>query len=210
MAHDQAALRPTGCRACGPGQTSGAEPNQAATSPGTARSAPPPEIDAPEIKRRAYAHFTSGRLCAEVMVATVLETFGETDYGSLVKAASGLSGGIAGSTEELCGAFTGGVLAIGSFLGRERPGDEMRDLGVTILDFKEKFAEKFGSLNCGTILDGLQDQGPHLGCARMTAAAAVMVAEILREQTGKIDLQTIARRPRPKVALGTCPFSAGN
>lgn len=37
----------------------------------------------------------------------------------VIRAASGFGGGIGGSTEELCGAFTGGIIALGFLLGRE-------------------------------------------------------------------------------------------
>lgn len=203
---ESAQISPTGCRKCGPAV---AEVEPAATSPQTAATTATPEVNLPEIKQQAYTHFGSGLHCAEVMVATILPAFGRTDHASLVKAASGLGGGIVGSTEELCGAFTGGVLVIGALLGRDAPGDELRDLGASVLEFKEEFAEKFGSLNCGTILDGFQEQGVQAGCPRLTAAAAVMVAEILAARTGRIKLETLDNTPRDKVALGSCPFSGG-
>ncbi len=201
-----ARMSPAGCRSCGPAID---EAPPAAPSPETTATAAPPVINLPEIEQRAYAHFTSGLHCAEVMVATILPSFGQTGHASLVKAASGLGGGIVGSTEELCGAFTGGVLALSALLGRDAPGDELRDLAISVLEFKEKFAEQFGSLNCGTLLDGFRDQEGQLGCARMTAGAAVMAAEILAARAGRIDLENLAGPPRAKVALGSCPFSGG-
>jgi C_GCAxxG_C_C family probable redox protein len=189
-----------GCSACGPS----AKPASTNSSPETEAAQDRNRAD--EIKNRAYANFMAGRLCSEVMVATVLDAMDPGDQALLLKASSGFGGGIAGSTEELCGAFTGGVLALSAVLGRGNPGEEMRDLGVSLLDFKERFAEKFGSLNCGTILDGFGEQGHQTGCARLTATAAVMAAEIL----GKSEppAQGVEARPaRTRVPLGTCPFS---
>ncbi len=201
-----------GCSGCGRTRAAGPAADQVET-PGVISSGKPEtvldqsRIDA--VKSRALAHFMSGRHCAEVMVATVLDGLAPESLALLIKVSSGFGGGIAGSTEELCGAFTGGVLALGAVLGREAPGEELRDLGLALLDFKERFAGKFESLNCGTILDGFGDQGHQTGCARLTAAAAVMATEILGE--ARPTAEGIEARPgRPVVPLGTCPFSGAS
>jgi C_GCAxxG_C_C family probable redox protein len=198
-----------GCSACGragaAGPAAGSLETPGVISAGRSEAALD-QSRADEIKGRAYGHFMAGRHCAEVMVATVLAPVAPDALALLIKAASGFGGGIAGSTEELCGAFTGGVLALSAVLGREAPGEELRDLGLALLDFKERFAAEFGSLNCGTILDGFGEQGHQTGCARLTATAAVMVTEILEDIQPAA--QGIEARPaRPKVSLGTCPFS---
>ena len=70
---------------------------------------------------------------------TVLEMFSGKPHPEATKAASVFGGGIGGSTEELCGAFTGGVIALGYLLGREAPGDNMRDAGALVKEFKSRF-----------------------------------------------------------------------
>ena len=80
-----------------------------------------------EIKRQAYQNFKSGLHCAEVVSKTILNNFCKEPHPEAVKASSYFGGGIAGTMEELCGAFTGGVIALGILLGRENPGDAMRE-----------------------------------------------------------------------------------
>ncbi|MCP4668987.1 MAG: C_GCAxxG_C_C family protein [Deltaproteobacteria bacterium] len=165
-----------------------------------------------EIEKRAYSHFESGLHCAEVISKTVLEAFSDKPHIEVIKSASGFGGGIAGSTEELCGAFTGGVIALGGLLGREEPGEDMRDCGALIKDFKGTFKDAFGSLNCSHILQGFSQNGNHGGCVKLTAQATVMLADLLNafEKDREIDVHAFPYQPRDHVELGGCPFSPGS
>jgi C_GCAxxG_C_C family probable redox protein len=167
------------------------------------------KMESREIRKKAYGNFESGLHCAEVISKTILEIFSEEPHPEVIRTASGFGGGIAGSTEELCGAFTGGIIALGALLGREKGGDDLRDCGSLTREFKKKFVDEFGSLNCQTLLDGFSEQGNPLGCVKLTANAAVILAELLNELGLKagIDLNSFSVQPREKVALGHCPFS---
>ena len=160
------------------------------------------------IKKRTYEHFESGFHCAEAVSKTVLEMFSEEPDTVFVKCASGFGGGIAGTTEELCGAFSGGVIALGYLLGRENPGDNMKDCGRITKEFKSKFEEKFGSINCAALLKGFGEQGNHKGCMELTAETSVMLADLLKEFENQthITLDTFCCQPREKVAAGNCPY----
>src|SRR4030042_569763 len=99
-----------------------------------------------EIKKTVYSHYESGLHCAEVISKTILDKFSNKEHPEAVKIASGFGGGIAGSMEELCGAFTGGIITLSALIGRENPGESMKDLSILVSEFKEKFIEQFGSL----------------------------------------------------------------
>jgi C_GCAxxG_C_C family probable redox protein len=164
-------------------------------------------MESREIEKNVYANFHSGFHCAEAISKTVLEIFSGNPQPEAIKVASGFGGGIAGSTEELCGAFTGGVIALGHLLGREQPGDDLRECGALTKEFKRKFLDEFGSLNCQTILE---DSNDPVGCAKLTADAAIILAGLLNEfglerNTG---LDNCFAQPREKVAFAQCPFSA--
>ena len=161
-----------------------------------------------EIKKRAYGYFQAGFHCAEVVSKTVLELSSAHPPLEAVKCASGFGGGIAGTMEELCGAFTGGVIALGSLLGRENPGEELRDCGRLIKEFRGRFMNTFGSLNCPTLLKGMGEQKDHPDCVRLTAEAAVILVDLLHEfaEQRNGDLRTICCQPRESVAVGHCPF----
>ncbi|MCJ7773314.1 MAG: C-GCAxxG-C-C family protein [Desulfobacterales bacterium] len=161
-----------------------------------------------EIKKTVYGHYESGLHCAEVVSKTILNKFSDKEHPEAVKIASGFGGGIAGSMEELCGAFTGGIIALSSLVGRENPGENMKDYAILSSEFKEKFLEKFGTLNCHSLLEGFNKQENPFGCVKLTASASIILADILTEfeKEKQIDINTLSCQPRDKVELGQCPF----
>jgi C_GCAxxG_C_C family probable redox protein len=142
------------------------------------------KMESKEIRKKAYGHFESGLHCAEVISKTILEMFSEEPQPAVIRSASGFGGGIGGSTEEICGAFTGGVVALGYLLGRENGG--------------------------GSLLNGFKEQQNPLGCVKLTAETTVILARLLDELGLKAEIHpnTFSGQPREKLELGQCPFSA--
>lgn len=162
-----------------------------------------------EIERTARERFRSGYVCAEVISTAVLEALGSEPPGAVARCASAFCGGVGGTSQELCGAFTGGVIALGYLLGRERPGESLAECGELIREFRRGFLSEFGSLNCSTLLDGFASQdNPQMACVQLTARAAQMLSDLLvkLETERGLDLRSFFSRPRGKVALGSCPF----
>lgn len=165
-----------------------------------------------EIGKKAVELFKSGLLCAEVIAETVLDGYGLNPPAALARCASGFCGGMGGTSKELCGAFTGGVLALGCLLGRERPAESMKECGDLIKRFRELFLAEFGSLNCGALLEGFAKEGdPRMACVQLTVLSTQALLDLLGEfekETG-IDIRTFQSLPRKKTAVGLCPFSQG-
>ncbi len=88
--------------------------------------------------------------CPQCVLATVQETVGIVDD-QTVKASHGLSGGGALMGEGVCGALTGGLMALSTKYGRDR---DKLDRGRYINNFKkskeltERFRQEFGGLTC--------------------------------------------------------------
>jgi len=143
--------------------------------------------------------------CAQCTLGSIKENFG-TITDDVFKSATALAGGAAASGH-CCGAFTGGILAISSFLGRDfanfgTPEGLDNKNKATMLSRKllAKFEEEYGSCNCCDINKKLYGQvfrmyipeekqafleagghGPN-GCTKVVGKAAVWVAEILDEE----------------------------
>lgn len=166
--------------------------------------------DNKRIKKKVYGHYQSGLHCAEVISRTILETFSTKEHPEAVKAAAGFGGGIAGSLEGLCGAFTGGIIAISALLGRDKPGDDLRDCATIITAYKNRFLSQFGSIQCVEAVAGFGGI-TQMNCVRLTAEAALILNDLLREfeQSNDLKLENRAILPREKVELGHCPFSTG-
>lgn len=88
--------------------------------------------------------------CPQCVLATVQETVGIVDD-QTVKASHGLSGGGGLIGEGVCGALTGGLLALSAKYGRDR---DKLDKGRYINNFRkakelaERFRAEFGGLTC--------------------------------------------------------------
>lgn len=143
--------------------------------------------------------------CAQCTLAAIKTNLGGISD-NLFQAATGLAGGIAASGNT-CGACTGGILALGSFLGRdfENFGTEKglenkskaTEMGRKLLS---KFDEAYGSSKCSDIHQKLYGNvyrmylpeekeqflaaGGHgeNGCTMVCGKAAQWVAEILDEE----------------------------
>jgi C_GCAxxG_C_C family probable redox protein len=164
-----------------------------------------------QIRKKVYGHYQSGLHCAEVVAKTLLETFSGKAHPEVVKAASAFGGGIAGSMQELCGAFTGGVMVLGMLTGRENPGDDLRACARLTNQYKSRFLSQFGSLKCMEILDGFGGES-QMGCVKLTAEASVLLHDLMRELEHTKDVRLDGRTslPREKVEPGRCPFKQGS
>jgi len=93
--------------------------------------------------------------CCQCAIAAIQETMGmEND--AVFKAGTGLAGGVGGTGAGPCGALTGGIMVIGSRIGRDRKNfkDPERIRWQTYELAKrlhERFVEEYGSGNCRDI-----------------------------------------------------------
>jgi len=98
------------------------------------------------VSKRIKELFDSGYYCAESVLLTVTETYGiQSDL--IPKIATGLCGGVS-RTSNVCGALTGGVLAISLFRGRNLPSEPVNNTFVPVQKLIDRFEATFGSTNC--------------------------------------------------------------
>lgn len=98
----------------------------------------------------AKRNFNSGFNCAESVLLAVtaeLDATGRTKEHVIPRIATGFGGGI-GRNGDVCGALTGGVMAISLVFGRDKP-EESREPCYPVVDrFYNDFRSKFGSCKC--------------------------------------------------------------
>lgn len=140
--------------------------------------------------------------CAQCVLAALKETIGGIPE-EVFKSATGLAGGI-GLQGYACGALTGGVLALSSYLGREYSNfaDPQRVRFQTARMCEKligKFTAEYGSPNCAAIQTKLMDRSYRLSvpedladflaagghddkCTGVCGNSARWVIEILEEE----------------------------
>lgn len=136
-----------------------------------------------QASEKAFNYFQSGFHCAEAISQAIVELHGsEVDGHEVQRYAAGFQGGIGGTHEDICGALTGGIVAIGCLRGRREAGQDNQEVKDLTTEFRRRFVAEFGSSNCGIILERLNEQGDDFDCKRLTAVAAGLLSELLMEE----------------------------
>jgi C_GCAxxG_C_C family probable redox protein len=103
------------------------------------------------IYRLAYKYEAERGSCPQCVLSAIMETLNIGDP-KTVQAADALAGGTALSTEGTCGALVGGLLAIGSIVGRNyedfSKGERRRRVFQYSKKLYDRFVEEYGSPLC--------------------------------------------------------------
>ena len=137
--------------------------------------------------------------CPQCVLAALYETLGVGDP-KTIQAADALAGGTALSTEGTCGALVGGLLAIGSVVGRTyedfSAGERKRRVFMYAKKYYDRFIKEYDSPRCKDIHKKLfgrtfnfmdpkdyqqfEDGGGHVDkCTAVSGIAARLAAEII-------------------------------
>ncbi|MFQ3621855.1 MAG: C-GCAxxG-C-C family protein [Spirochaetales bacterium] len=153
-----------------------------------------------------FAYEKEFRGCAQCVIAALQDTLGvrnrDTDF--IFKSATGLAGGVAQETDGHCGAYSGGAMMIGYFLGRERenfadPEKIRLRTSALVSKLHKKFIETYGTVTCREIhtkimgrpfyikdpeeLRKFDEAGAHTDkCTSVVGNAARWTVEILLEE----------------------------
>lgn len=130
------------------------------------------------IEDRARSLFQGRHLyCSEAVLLVLNNVFGGgLPEHMVIRLASALPWGLGGS-DSVCGAVSGGALALGLFLGRSRP--RARDRKKALPAAKElhrRIQEEFGSTCCGILKKDKKQ------CIKVTGRAARSAADLILER----------------------------
>jgi C_GCAxxG_C_C family probable redox protein len=136
-------------------------------------------------QKRAFDYFVSGFHCAESVSMAIVEVFAEKRPPELPAMASGFVRGVGRTQGELCGALSGGVIALGHLFGRTKPREDIDELTQLVTEYRNRFSQTFGSSRCQDLLDRFGTQTDWDKCKQMTGEAAGLLAEILMEHNAR-------------------------
>lgn len=151
-----------------------------------------------------FYHEKKFRGCAQCTLSAIFELTGKTDK-NLYQAASGFSGGMAITGDGSCGGYTGGVLFMGSYVGRRL---DYLDTGDKEAQYKsyemaqklhDRYMETYGTVTCADIhrqifgrvfclrtkpvRDEFEEAGGHRDkCTTVIGTACTWIAELLLEE----------------------------
>lgn len=102
------------------------------------------------LEENVVKNMECGYLCSESVLKGAAEHWGIA-WDRLPAIATGLGGGI-GGTANVCGALTGGVMALGLALGRNTPDQDYLSCMGLVQELVEGFRSRFGGIACLDIL----------------------------------------------------------
>jgi C_GCAxxG_C_C family probable redox protein len=133
-----------------------------------------------EIRQIVLKYYEQGFHCAESIAHTIHELFPEQS-GPVDKVASGFCGGIGRCHEDVCGALSGGVIALGSMYGREK-GEENIDKVVALsLELRRRFVGEFGTTVCRDVIENSKKMPGMSDCKDVTSRAAWILYRLIGE-----------------------------
>jgi len=96
-----------------------------------------------------------------------------------VRLATGLSGGVGGTQQEMCGALSGGVMVIGGLYGRNSAEDDDQPAYDLATRYRERLLVELGSTQCDVLYEQVQAPGGLGSCSFLVERAARILLELL-------------------------------
>jgi C_GCAxxG_C_C family probable redox protein len=135
-----------------------------------------------EAGQKAFEYHKSGFHCAEAVLKAIVEVYGNGSGRNILKIATGFGGGIGRTKQEICGAITGGVMAIGFLSGRSEPGADWTEVSEMAAKLKRRFVQEHGTTKCCALLATFGPQKNMLRCKQLSGEVADMLTDIIDKQ----------------------------
>ena len=138
-------------------------------------------MDQQKMEQRIFALFSAegGLNCAEAVLAAALEQTDLPPGGLLPRIATCFGGGVGRCKEEMCGALSGGIMAVGCLLGRGEPGANWDRAAAVAAELRARFAAANGGTRCGDILERLGPQQNLDKCRQLSSRVAGLLCASL-------------------------------
>ncbi len=131
--------------------------------------------------------FDAGFGCAEAVLMAAAE-YKNIQSDLIPKIATGLCGGVS-KTNSMCGAVSGGVLAISMIYGRTKVDDSRDDLNTKTQNFIQDFTKEYGAVGCTALtgcdlsaqegLDKFEEENCHDKCREFVGEATRMILQLI-------------------------------
>lgn len=131
-----------------------------------------------DVEQRAEALFRSGLNCAESVLAAVLAGQGLEPEG-VTRLGTAFGAGVGRSKAELCGALSGGIIALGYLQGRRSGEESWDDVAALAAGVRRQFEAEHGCTACAAVLATLGPQEDMDKCIQLSARTAGYFHEAL-------------------------------
>lgn len=132
-----------------------------------------------KIKEIVYRNYNDGFHCAEAIANTIKELFPKKSDISC-NAASGFCGGIGGCKQDVCGALSGGIVALGFIYGRQKGEINISKLVSISAEFRQSFITKYKTTVCMDVIKNLENMTEYNGCRDLTAKTTWILYNLIK------------------------------
>ncbi len=133
-----------------------------------------------KIKELVNRHYDNGFHCAESIANTVHELF-PSKAGFVCKVTSGFCGGVGRCKQDICGALSGGIIALGSIYGREDGDEDISKLVFFSVELRRLFIEEFKTTICKDVIENIKNKPGYHNCRDVTAKTAWLLYNLVQE-----------------------------
>jgi C_GCAxxG_C_C family probable redox protein len=134
-----------------------------------------------KIKEIVYRNYEEGFHCAESIANTINEIFsGKPELNC--NAASGFCGGIGGCKEDVCGALSGGIIALGLKHGRRTGKEDISNLKSMSAELRQLFIQKFKTTVCKDVITNMQQMKGFESCKDVTVYTTISLYNLIKNQ----------------------------
>jgi len=117
--------------------------------------------------------------CSEgILLAVGAHYLGEINPQAL-RLSTIFAGGVGGTTEELCGALSGGLMVISALYGRTDAKTKNDRCMALAVEYRARFLERFGHIRCADLKKHWIGQKGQETCAELVAQAAGLLVDVL-------------------------------
>ena len=117
--------------------------------------------------KMAFEYHKSGFHCAEAVSKAIIETYGKGVSEDIIRVATAFGGGVGRTKQDICGALTGGNLALGYLYGRSEPGADWTDAAELAANLRAQFVQAYGTTHCGALLANFGPQEDMIRCKQL-------------------------------------------
>ena len=132
-----------------------------------------------KIREIVYRNYTNGFHCAESIANTINEIF-PGENANICKLTSGFCGGIGECKQDVCGALSGGIIALGSIYGRQEGGQDISKLVSLSSELRQLFIEEFKTTVCKDVIVNLENMEGYNGCKDLTAKTTWLLYNLIK------------------------------
>jgi C_GCAxxG_C_C family probable redox protein len=97
-----------------------------------------------------------------------------------LRMANAFAGGVGLSLRDQCGAYSAGVMIIGALFGRAEPDEDDQLCQQVIADFRTKFVQEIGSVNCGELREETYGSDNEIPCSALVKHAVDLLLSTIQ------------------------------